>query len=195
MNKFIETMITRHAIRKYQNKQIEKNILEQILTAGLYAPSAGNNQRSRIVVCQNKDLNKKLGELSRYVEFKGQKVEDVVQSISNDQPSIKDDITIKDGFYNAPTVITIFTPKMRYTYEDAAMIAENIMLAAHALNIGSCYIGRASMVFDTDFGNEIRKQWKIDDNYVAVGYVLLGYIDGPAPKAKPRKDNRIIRVK
>ena len=99
-----------------------------------------------------------------------------------------------DGFYHAPTVLSIFTPKMGYTHEDAAMIAENIMLAAHFLDVGSCYVGRTEEVFATEYGQSLIKVWGIPDDLVAVGNVLLGYREGPAPKEKPRKEGRIVRV-
>ena len=65
MNEMIEKIITRHAIRKFQDKQVAEDALEQILQAGLYAPSAGNNQYSRIVVCQDREINLQLGKLNR----------------------------------------------------------------------------------------------------------------------------------
>jgi nitroreductase len=194
MNEMVQKILTRHAIRRFQDKQITEEELEQILQAGLYAPSAGNNQYSRIVVSQNKELNEKLGKLSRYMLYKGKDPNTSTQSISTDQPSILDDLTILNGFYNAPTVLTIFTKKTKYAYEDAAMIGENIMLAAHFLNIGSCYIGRTDEVFATDYGMELRKEWGVPDDMVAVCNVLLGYVDGAAPHDKPRKEGRIIRV-
>ena len=194
MNQIIQKMLTRHAIRRFQDKQLDEETLEQILTAGLHAPSAGNNQRSRIVVCQNKEINEQLGRLSRYMQFKDEDPAKVAHSISADQPSIKDDLTLMDGFYHAPTVLTIFTPNMKYTYEDAAMIAENIQLAAHFLDVGACYVGRTEEVFATEYGQMLRKEWKIADELVAVGNVLLGYREGPAPQDKPRKEGRILRV-
>ncbi len=194
MNEIIKKMITRHAIRRYQGKQLDEETLEQILLAGLYAPSGGNNQRSRIVVCQDQEINARLGKLSRYMQFKDEDPAKIAQSISADQPSIKDDLTIMDGFYHAPTVLTIFTPKQGFTYQEAAMIAENIWLAAHFLDVGACYVGRTEEVFATEYGQMLRKEWGIADDFVAVCNVLLGYREGPAPKDKPRKAGRIVRV-
>lgn len=164
MNETLKTILSRHAIRRFQNKQIEKDVLEQILEAGLYAPSAGNNQYSRIVVCQDKELNEKLGKINRYMQFKDKDPKLVAHSISVDQPSIQDDFTIMSGYYNAPTVLTIFTSNHKYKYEDAAMIAENIMLAATSLGVGACYVGRTDEVFATEFGLETRKCWGIPDD-------------------------------
>ena len=99
-----------------------------------------------------------------------------------------------DGFYHAPTVLTIFALKMKYTHEDAAMIAQNIQLAAHFLGVGACYIGRTEEVFNTEYGKSLIAQWCIEDDLVPVGNVLLGYRDGPKPRDKARKPGRILRV-
>lgn len=194
MNEMIEKIITRHAIRRFADRQLDEDTLEQILQAGLYAPSAGNNQRSRIVVCQDREINERLGRLSRHMQFKDANPSKIVQSVSADQPSIKDDLTLMDGFYGAPTVLTIFALNMRYAQQDAAMIAQNIQLAAHFLDVGACYVGRTEEVFDTEYGRELRQKWNIPDDLVPVGNVLLGYREGPAPRAKPRKEGRIVRV-
>ena len=114
---------------------------QQILTAGLHAPSAGNNQRSFILVCQDREINERLGRLSRAILYKDGNPAKITQSISTEQPSIRDDVTILNGFYDAPTVLTIFSPKMQYTREDAAMIAENILLAAHFVGVGGLLCG------------------------------------------------------
>ncbi len=194
MHEMIEKMITRRAIRRFQERQLDDETLEQILLAGLCAPSAGNNQRSRIVVCQDREINEKLGRLSRHMQFKDADPAQVAQSISAEQPSIKDDVTIMDGFYHAPTVLTIFARKMSYSHDDAAMIAENIWLAAHVLGVGACYVGRTEEVFATEYGRMLREKWGIPEDLVAVGNVLLGYREGPAPHDKPRKEGRIVRV-
>lgn len=194
MNEIVQKMLTRHAIRRFEDRQIEEDALEQILQAGLYAPSAGNNQYSRIVVCQDKEVNEKLGRINRYMQFKENDPKSVAHSVSTEQPSIQDDFTIMSGYYHAPTVLTIFTKNHKYAYEDAAMIGENLMLAAHFLDIGACYVGRTEEVFATEYGLETRKKWGIPDDMVAVCNVLLGYRKGPAPHDKPRKEGRIIRV-
>jgi nitroreductase len=194
MNETVRLITTRHAIRRFQKKQIDEETLNDILTAGLYAPSAGNNQYSRIVVCQDKETNEELGKLNRYMMFKDLAPEKVAHSVSSDQPSIQDDFTIMSGYYNAPTVLTIFTKNHKYAYEDAAMIGENIMLAAHFLGVSSCYIGRTGEVFANEFGMEMRKKWGVPDDMKPICNVLLGYRLGDAPHVKPRKEGRIVRV-
>lgn len=194
MNEIIEKMRTRHAIRRFQDRQVEESLLEQVLQAGLYAPSAGNNQYSRIIVCQDRAVNEQLGKISRYMQFQGKDPKTVAHAISAEQPSIQDDFTIMDGFYGAPTVLTIFTRSGRYAHEDAAMIGENILLAAHFLGLGACYIGRAEAVFATELGMKMREQWGVPADMAAVCNIVLGYPDGAIPKDKPRKAGRIVRV-
>ena len=194
MNELIEKMTTRRAIRRFQKRQVDEDLLQQILTAGLYAPSAGNNQYSRIVVCQDIEINERLGRISRYMQFKGKDPKTISHSISADQPSIQDDFTIMNGFYDAPTVLTIFTRDSQYSHDDAAMIGENILLAAHFLGLGACYVGRTGEVFATEYGQQLRRKWGIPEDMVAVCNIIIGYIDGPVPCSKPRKEGRIIRV-
>lgn len=102
MNEMIEKMCTRHAIRRFRPEQITEEELNQVLQAALYAPSAGNNQYSRIVVCQDAQLNEKLGRLNRCMQFKDKEPAAVAHAVSAEQPSIQDDFSIKSGFYNAP---------------------------------------------------------------------------------------------
>ena len=194
MHPCIETILTRHAVRRFQERQVEEDTLQEILTAGLYAPSAGNNQHSRIVVCQDREINQKLGEINRYMMFKGKDPAKVYYAITADQPSIQDDHTILDVFYHAHTVLHLFVRDSIYAHDDAAMMAENMWLAAHALGVGACYIGRAEEVFATDFGKELREKWGVPADLVAVAHLCLGYRDGPAPHAKPRKEGRILRA-
>lgn len=194
MNEMIEKMLTRHAIRRYQEKQLDGETLDQILQAGLYAPSAGNGQRTLIVVCQDKETNEKLGQLSRQAQFKDVDPKTIARTISTEQPSILDDLSLMSSFYHAPTVLTIFAQQMKYTYEDAAMVAENIQLAAHFLGVGACYVGRTGEVFDTEYGWMLREKWGIPEDYRAIGNVLLGYREGPEPHAKPRREGRILNA-
>lgn len=194
MNEMVEKIITRHAIRKFQERQVEDDVLEQILQSGLYAPSAGNNQYSRIVVCQNSEVNLRLGKLNRSADPVSTTPPEKIKPVSAEQPSIRDDLSIKTAFYNAPTVLALFTRNSRYAHDDAAFMAENMWLAAHFLGLGACYIGRAEETFAAEYGQKLLKDWGIPEDMVPVGFLLLGYREGPEPHGKPRKEGRIIRV-
>lgn len=136
-----ETILHRRAIRRFSTKQIEENELEQILKAGMYAPSAGGRQGVIFAVCQNSKVNERLGKIKRANAHPQMATK--TSFVSHEQPSIADDIKITNAFYDAPTVITMFAPKdFLFSKEDCALAAENIMLAADAFGIGSCYIGQ-----------------------------------------------------
>ena len=194
-NEVIKNIMHRRAIRRFETRQIEESALQQILQAGLYAPSAGGRQGVLLVVCQDKEINERLGKIKR--SNSNPKMATATSYVSREQPSIADDPNLRNAFYDAPTVITMFAPKnFLFSAEDCAVAAENMMLAADSLGIGSCYIGAGWTAFADSYGQEILRRWGIRTDYYAVMQLLLGYPrEGDNhPTPKPRKDNRIIRV-
>lgn len=188
----LNLMKERRSIRKYQNKQIEREDLEKIIEAGLYAPNAGGGQRARIVAVHNKELAEKIGRLNLAC-FDRSKL--VGGYVSSEQPSNIDDPTIKNGFYGAPTVCVIFGSKnFLYSIPDAFCCAENMVLEAANLGIASCIIARGEETFDNEVGKELLKEWDIPDTDIARCFVILGYCDGDYPKIKQRKANRFLIV-
>lgn len=179
----------RRSIRKYSDKQIPKEDLQKIIEAGAYAPNAGGGQRSIIVAVHNRELAEKIG-IMNLAKFDRSKL--LGSYVSKEQPSVIDDTSIKNGFYGAPTVCIIFTPKnFLYGIPDAFCIAENMVLEATNLEISSCMVARGEETFDNDFGRELLKKWEIPDGFIARCFVLLGYCDGEYPTGKARKIERI----
>ena len=191
-----ETIMHRRSIRRFAPKQIEEAALQQILQAGLYAPSAGGRQGVIFAVCQDKEVNERLGKIKRANSRPRMATE--TSFVSREQPSIADDPNLTNAFYDAPTVITMFAPKNNFLFsvDDCAVAAENMMLAADALGIGSCYIGQGWTAFDDPYGQEILRQWNIPTDHYAVMQLLLGYPrEGDKhPTPKPRKEGRVIRI-
>lgn len=193
MNDILKGILERRSIRKYKSEQITEEELNTILQAGIYAPSAGGRQGPVFVVTQDKELNEKLGRINK-AAFHG-RISTATSYISKDQPSIADDVTIVSGLYSAPTIITLFAPgNFLYSESDCSVASENIMLAAYSLGIGSCMVGRADETFSSDYGKELLEKYNINENYRAFYHILLGYADCDNPKAKPRKEGRIIRI-
>lgn len=193
MEKIIACMLERRSIRKYKQEQIPEDVLQNILKAGLYAPNAGSRQSCVIAVCQNAELNAELGAINRAAFYS--RVSMPNGYISKDQPSIADDSTLLSAFYDAPTVLTLFAPKdFTYADIDCAVAAENIMLAAHALGIGSCMVGRAESTFASERGQELLREWGIGEHLEPRVHVVLGYAASTQATAKPRRPDRIIRV-
>ena len=96
-----------------------------------------------------------------------------------------------DPFYGAPTVVVVLSDSNRFTYvEDGSLVMGNLMLAAHEMGIGSCWIHRAQQMFDSAEGKELLKKWGLPENLKGVGTCILGYPDeDPAPK--PRAEGRV----
>lgn len=190
-----DTILHRRSIRRFDTKQIDEAALQQILTAGLYAPSAGGRQSVIFAVCQDTAVNERLGKIKR--ANSKPHMATATSYVSREQPSIADDPNLTNAFYDAPTVITLFAPKnFLFSVDDCAVAAENMMLAADALEIGSCYIGQGWTAFADPYGQEILKEWNIPTDYYAVMQLLLGYPrEGDKhPTPKPRKEGRVIRM-
>ena len=179
---------TRHSIRKYQAKQIQREDLEKVINAGLRAPNAGGRQGSFIIGIHDRELTEKIGKLN-IANFDRSKL--LGGYVSDEQPSIIDDPTIKSGFYGAPSVCVIFGPKdFLYSVADAFCCAENMVLMATSLGLGSCIIARGEETFDNPDGEKLLSQWQIPEGYVALCFVLLGYVDGNLPSAKKLHEGR-----
>lgn len=171
-NHAIDTLLERRSIRAYRPEQISEEELSDILMAARFAPSSYGKQERHMTVIQNKKF---LAEILTATE------RDKFQSGTSET-------TQSDPFYNAPTVIVFSAPQKNiYAHEDAAFAAMNLMTAAHAYGLGSCYIGSASGLNDP----EILKRLNLPDGYTPIGCVTVGYAAENAPPVKPRRENDI----
>lgn len=180
---------SRHSIRKYTDKQISRKDLELILEAGNYAPNAGGGQRSMMIAVHNAELTAKIGRMN-LAGFDRSRL--LGSYVSKEQPSCIDDPTMKNGFYDAPTVVAIFCQNnFAFRVADAFCMAENMILQASELGISSCIISRGEETFTSDEGQSLLKEWDVPENYSAVCFVILGYINGEQPHTKSRKADRV----
>ena len=162
----------RRSIRKYKDTMVPKEVLEQIMEAGLYAASGMNRQPVIMIAVTNKEMRDRMSKLN-------------AQVMGSD----------KDPFYGAPCLIVVLAEKeMRNRVYDGSLVMGNLMQAAHDLGVGSCWIHRAKEVFDTEEGKEILKSIGIEGDYEGIGNCILGYVDGEYPQAAPRKENRIFWI-
>ena len=164
MNEAMENILTRRSCRKYLDKPVPKELLDQVLLAGAYAPSAMGRQPGKVVVLRDPE---EIRELETWnAEIAGWKG--------------------THSFYGAPVVLVVLVKSFPTAVEDGSLIMENLMLAAHSLGLGSCWIHRAREEFDSPRGKELLKKWGVDGDYIGVGHCILGYPDGDLPKAKDR---------
>lgn len=179
----------RHSIRKYTDEQIRREDLDTILEAGNFAPNAGGGQRSMMVAVHNKELATHIGKMSM-AHF--DRTHLAGSYVSKEQPSTIDDPSIKNGFYDAPTVVCVFCQdNFLFKTADAFCMMENMILQATELGIASCIISRGAETFDSEEGREMMREWEVPEGYACQGFVILGYIDGEQPHSKPRKPGRI----
>jgi nitroreductase len=170
----MENLLTRRSVRQYTAEVPPMEVIEEICKAGTYAPTGMNRQSPIIIAVTNKELRDSLSRMNARV-------------MGND--SI-------DPFYGAPVVLVVLADKNVHTcVEDGSLVMGNLMNAAHAKGLGSCWIHRAREVFETEEGKQILKDLGIEGDYVGVGNCILGYTDGEYPEAKPRKENWVYWVK
>ena len=193
MQPVMETILHRRSIRRFAPEQIREETLAQILQAGLYAPSAGGRQGVLFAVCQDRAVNTRLGKIKR-ANAKPRMAKNG-NYVSREQPSIADDPHLTDAFYGAPTVVVVLGDGEKLNWlQDGSLVMGNLMTAAAALGLGSCWINRAMELFDRPEGKELLKKWGLPETCRGVGNCILGYVEGDLPAPKPRKDGWILRV-
>ena len=177
MSTTMNDLLTRRSVRSYTDEIPPMEVIEEICKAGTYAPTGMNRQAPVIVAVTNKEVRDRLSKLNA-----------AVFGPDNDT----------DPFYGAPVVLVVLadtTAAMTWK-EDGSLVMGNLLNAAHAKGLGSCWIHRAKEVFETEEGKAILKDAGIEnENLVGIGNCILGYTAGEYPEAAPRKDNYIYWIK
>ena len=170
MNETLKVLKSRRACRAYETEQVREEDLNAILEAGTYAPTGMGRQSPLIVVIQNPE---------DYAEVER------LNGGGSGHP-----------FYGAPTVVVVFADSNIPTYvADGNLVIGNLLNAAEAVGVDSCYIWRAAEVFGREEGKALMKKWGIPDNYRGIGNVILGYgKEGGKREAAPRKEGYIVRI-
>ena len=166
----IENLMTRRSIRKYKSDMVPKDIIENIVEAGTYAATGMNKQSPIIIAVTNKELRDRLSAMNAKIMGAN-----------------------TDPFYNAPVVLIVLANKdtmPTYVY-DGSLVMGNLMNAAHAYGISSCWIHRAKEEFESEEGREILRSLGIEGNYEGIGHCILGYADCEAVSPSPRKENYV----
>ena len=175
MSDVLNKMKSRRSIRKFKPDMVPQEILDQIIEAGLYAASGMGQQSPIIIQVTKKELRDEISKMN--CEIGGW----------------------KEGFYpfyGAPAMLIVLAKKERPTYVyDGSLVMGNLMLAAHELGIGSCWIHRAKEEFESEEGKQILEGLGITGNYIGVGHCALGFTDGAYPDVIPRKDNRVYYIR
>lgn len=174
MNQTIKDMLERRSIRKFKPDLVEKDVIDQIIEAGLYAASAMGRQSTRIVAVTNKELRDK---------------------ISRDNQKIGGWEDGFDPFYGAPVILIVLADKgWSERVYDGSLVMGNMLLAAHALGLGSCWIHRAKEEFEMDEYKALLASLGLEGEFEGIGHCALGYADCEMPQAAARNENRVFFV-
>ena len=153
MNEVLKNIIERRSIRKFKSEPVARELLEEIAQAGLYAASAMGGQRSIIVEVSNRELRDRISEMNR--------------RIGGWQEGF-------DPFYGAPAMLVVLAEKgCANRVYDGSLVMGNLMLAAHSLGLGSCWIHRAKEEFETPEGREILRSLGIEGEYEGIGHCAM----------------------
>ena len=174
MNETLKTLETRRSVRGFNTEKLPSDeLIAQVVKAGEYAPTGRGMQSPRIVVVTNKAVRDRLSQLNAQVMG-----------------------TDTDPFYGAPVILVVLADRERPTYlYDGSLVMGNLMNAAHAVGLGSCWIHRAKEVFASAEGKALLDQWGIHGNYEGIGHVALGSALKEPATPKERKEEYVVWVK
>ena len=164
----------RRSCRSYKPEQITEEELQAVLKAGTYAPTGMGRQSPIIVAVQDKEI---------------------IAALSKQNAAImgKPDM---DPFYGAPTVLIVLANKQFPTwFYDGCCVMDNLLNAAEAVGLGSCWIHRAKEEFESEEGKAILKEPGIEGDWEGIGHCILGYADGEPKPAAPRKPDYVRYIR
>ena len=174
-NEVLSALYERRSVRSYRPEQITSGELEAVLRAGMYAPTAKNCQDVVIAAVQDPAMRERVRRLNAEI-------------MGNPEA---------DPYYGAPTVILVLSdPEICASHElallDGAAAEMNMLNAAYAAGLGSCWINRPQKMFETEEGKQILRDMGLKDDLAGIASIALGYADGEAPAARPRKEGYTV---
>ena len=168
----IEVLMKRRSVRSFKPEQITDAELKTVLDAGIMGPTARGLQRPFVVAVQDKAARDAVAALNA--------------KVGNMQG---------DPYYGAPTIILVLAPDDQFGPLDSSALETNMLNAAYACGLGSCWIHRAHQMFETEEGKALLRQWGLDESLAGFCSIALGYADCEDPVPRPRKEGyyRIIK--
>jgi len=186
-NPVMEVIKSRRAIRSFEDKPVPDSAILTMLEAATYAPSAINIQPWKFTLITNKEAMKQLSEtakpaLLRMLPDVGDEgLAGLKKMLSNPQYNI---------FYNAPLLIFVSGIKSPYAIYDCSMAAQNMMLAAYTLGIGSCWIGTAVGLANDP---KVKTELGVPEDHEVHAAIIFGYPKGGFPKAPEKRPAQILK--
>lgn len=190
-----EAINKRASVRFYQEREVEKEKLKELIEAAIRAPTASGLENWLFVIYKSKEVREKVYKLIleghlEYYKNRGLSEEKMKKLKQR----------FEEGMYKAPVYIGVFINKevnvlkcekyseleFYWTIESAAMAIQNLMLKAVELDLGTCYIGVANFPYIEE---ELKEIAGLDEKYFLVGLITVGY---PAREEIPRKRRKSV---
>jgi nitroreductase len=182
MNETLQVIQHRRSIRRYKRERITNEEIKAVIEAGLYTPSARNRQEWHFTVVTNDAMLAKMKQIMREAMLNSG-IDFLVERAST------------PGFvalHDAPVLIIISGDKQsRYIELDCGAAAQNIMLAAESMGIGSCILASSELIFKSEQGAALKDELGIPDEYSHICSITLGYKDCDDPLPAPRKEGLV----
>ncbi len=170
----MEAILTRRSTRNYRPEPVEQEKLEKILQAGRQAPSGGNNQTSHFLVIRSREVLDRLIEMTEKAFVAMEATEQTYASLKHAIAASK-----KGGYvfcYNAPVLIAVANRRdYGNNIADCACAIENMMVAANALDLGSCWINQLRWLNEDPGITEYLRGFGLKEEERVYGAVILGY--------------------
>ncbi len=171
MNETVKNLITRKSCKSYKPEHISIGEIEEIIEAGLNAPTGRNLQTPIFVAVTDDETVSALSRMNAAVIG--------MQS---------------DPFYGAKDVIIVLARKdgNNFVY-DGSLAMGNLLNAAWSMGVGACWIHRAKEIFYTEEGKQLLLKWGIADDVEGIGFCILGREDKEKTKTEI-KPNRVFYI-
>ena len=174
MQDILDVIVSRRSVKKYKSDSVPQELVEKVVKAGTYAPSGMNRQSPIILAVTNRKVRDKLSALCARLRGMPEGA---------------------DPFYGAPVALVVLADKNAFTYVyDGSVVLENMLLEAHSLGLGACWIHMAKQMFEDSEGKALLESLGITGDYEGIGTCVLGYADGDPTRDIPRKDNYVYYI-
>lgn len=171
MNPVVQAIIDRRSIKSYRPCQVPRELLDQVLAAGIHAATGMGAQSPQIVALQEPEVIAQLERMNA-----------AIMGAPGSHP-----------FYGAPTVLVVLAnADIRTAVYDGSLVIGNMLAAASALGLGACWIHRAKEEFESAEGKALLEKWGLSGNLIGIGHCIVGYPAADPSPAKPRKENYVI---
>lgn len=184
-NQVVKTIMDRRSVRAYQTEQIKQEQLDTILQCAINAPSALNKQSWEVRVIQNADLLARINQ-SFVDKAKGKELQGSASRAQEPGFSV---------YHGSPTLIIVAKDKSNaYSPVDCGLLAQNILLSAESMNIGTCVVGNMAGILNDPESKHFLEEIKMPETHDVVFGIAIGY-KAETPDTKPRDANKIIYCK